>query len=140
MNKKLKWTLIIGGIAFFGIGLYFILNRDKTESPPLLDSVNNNVDANMSVTAQNGNIIITVGGTSYTYKLEGYAILKWWAIHVNNIDLDSKKVTYTNPQNNQQSTETLEDWVITDIKNGLGSSAISMGETADGNKIRLTKV
>jgi hypothetical protein len=151
MNKNLKLGLILGGITLVGVGLFFVFKKNKkttttppTPLPPLSspnDAQNDNVsDSNMSATAQNGKIVIKKGSKSYTYELDGYALFSWWSIYVNKIDLANKKVTYTNPQNNQQSTESLVQRVITDIKNGLGNSTISMGETDDGNKIRLTKV
>ena len=142
MNNGLKWGLILGGSAFIGVGLFYIIKHrksgksesGKTDTKPPADLTN----VTMSAKAQNGNIVIEAGSNTYTYELQGYKF-KWWTIQVNNIDLDNKKVTYTNPQSGQQATEDLEEWVITDIKNGLGNNDISMGETSDGIKIRLQK-
>ena len=143
MNNGLKWGLILGSVTFVGVGAFYVLKNRKDKSSTSSDS-NNNVIPNLSTedisaSAQNGKIVIKAGNNTFTYALQGYKFT-WWTIDVNNIDLDTNQVTYTNPQSKAVLTEPLEEWVINDIKNGLGQKDISMGETSDGTKIRLTKV
>ena len=149
-NNKIVISIIIIAFIILLVVIYLKRNFLRREIQTKENNIINNdgvfgqvTDNNIGITnsyAQNGNIVIQSGNNFYTYKLEANAFFVWVGVEVNNIDLENNLVTYTNPQSNMQESETLENWVITDIQNGLGNSTIYMGETANGNEIRLTKI
>ena len=87
-----------------------------------------------------GKILINKQGKNYKYLLEAYKYFMWWDIVVSSISIVTNIINYFQPKTGELKNSSLNPEDIAMIKNNVGKEVINLGETKNGEVLRLTRI